>query len=451
MKRTNTIFSALLASCLLTVLPFGPAGCVAALNETSPSSVSGAVEAIRQAAEPSGAIEAYAAALAADPTGRLQAQQAFLQRMVDFGLPEMAGTQAVELMQRDPNNGLAWGVAAYVSAKRDQSPQALAEIANAVRLAPSNVFVLRTAGQLLAWYDTRADRTQIPGDAQSAAEITRRQLANNSTYLDAYKSAVDAYKRTADATSPGASGETAAASSTTASPGAEEAGAAPAYAPAPLADYGDYGMSAPAVYPNPYYYAYAGVPNVYASWWPTPCQRNDWWWPTFTNIIVVNRNCPPRFRDRDDFVFFHRHNTLGGPLLTPRTFNNTSFVTNSTLIRGGTQPLFTSPTGVLDPPRRSSTNDRIINLPRNITQVAPTHVAPVTPTRVLSAAPIAPRINPPTVRAAPSPPPPRARVEMPSVQHNTIRVSPPNPGRNIGLGGNQRSGGTTHVAVRGRR
>ena len=44
--------------------------------------------------------------------------EAYVARMVDFGLPELAFHQAQALTTLESNNGLAWGVIAYVEARR---------------------------------------------------------------------------------------------------------------------------------------------------------------------------------------------------------------------------------------------------------------------------------------------------------------------------------------------
>ena len=82
--------------------------------------------------------------------------------MVDFGLPEMAYYQAQTLTTLQVNNGLAWGVVAYVDARRAQMAEAIYAINLAGQFAPDNKFVQHTAGELVAWYDLKADKATIP-------------------------------------------------------------------------------------------------------------------------------------------------------------------------------------------------------------------------------------------------------------------------------------------------
>ncbi|MGE5608295.1 MAG: hypothetical protein ACM359_03495, partial [Bacillota bacterium] len=158
------------------------------------------IEAIRQAPDPSSAIQAYADSQAVE-ANNLTAEQAYVQKMVQLGLPEMADTQAQDLLRRNPEDGLAWAVAAYMSAKQDNTSLALSDIALALKYTPDNIFVQRTAGQLIAWYDTRADQSKIPDDIKASVQRMRQQLANSSAYTDAYADAVSAYKQIGQAAS----------------------------------------------------------------------------------------------------------------------------------------------------------------------------------------------------------------------------------------------------------
>ena len=76
-------------------------------------------QAILQAPDPSSAIQAYSYARINAPTD-LAIEQAFVHRMVSFGLPEMADMQAADIIQHRSDDGVAWAVAAYMYAKRDQ-------------------------------------------------------------------------------------------------------------------------------------------------------------------------------------------------------------------------------------------------------------------------------------------------------------------------------------------
>src|SRR3954452_842620 len=120
--------------------------------------------AIREARDPSAAINAYANAIT-QANGRAEdivaAEDALVRQMVSFGLPEMADTQAQDLVARDPKNGVAWAVAAHLAAKRGDPSAALSQVEVAAERSPDDPFVQRTAGQVLAWFDARADQSKV--------------------------------------------------------------------------------------------------------------------------------------------------------------------------------------------------------------------------------------------------------------------------------------------------
>ena len=273
-----------------------------------PERLAAMIQSIQQAAEPSAAIQAYAEAQAAVPND-LGIEHAYVRRMVEFGLPEMADTQAQDLIKRSPQDGLAWSVAAYMSAKRDQTALALSDISTAVRLLPQDPFVLRTAGQLVAWFDTRPDNAQLPEDVNGSVTALRRQLDGNPIYTDAYRSAADAYKDLAEAPAT--------------QPGAASAAPKPGLATQPeyerdegTVSGGIYTYTPPSTvyntsndyyepYAAPYYAAYP----TYDYGWRRSYWGASWWWPTFGSVVIVDRDFRHNHHDRhfNDFDFFHRH------------------------------------------------------------------------------------------------------------------------------------------------
>ena len=101
-----------------------------------PTTVAAAIQAIQQAPDPSAAVAAYGSGLALtsnDP----QLHAAYVTRMVDMGLPEMAFHQAQTLTTLQPDNGLAWGVVAYVDARRGQMPEAVSRLTSRVNSPPA--------------------------------------------------------------------------------------------------------------------------------------------------------------------------------------------------------------------------------------------------------------------------------------------------------------------------
>src|SRR3954466_8438460 len=67
------------------------------------------------ASTPSQAVEAYAASAPSVSGDELTVvEQAYVRRMVEFGLPEMAEAQAAEVTRHNANDGVAWGVLAFM-------------------------------------------------------------------------------------------------------------------------------------------------------------------------------------------------------------------------------------------------------------------------------------------------------------------------------------------------
>lgn len=227
------------------------------------------IQAIQQAPDPSAVVTAYANSIALDRSDP-KLHEAYVARMVDLGLPELAYHQAQTLTTLQSSNGLAWGVVAYVDARRGQMADAISAINLACHFAPENAFVAHTAGELVAWYDLKADKTTLPEDAKRGLAATRALLAKQIAFTGAYETACRAYQ--AQATAQAAPWQYAPAPQ---APGAPPLPAAPA-APLPpqAALEGDtaapLGYEPPAV-PPPYYPDYA---DSYYGWAPDFC--DDW-------------------------------------------------------------------------------------------------------------------------------------------------------------------------------
>src|SRR5690349_6507421 len=114
MMRLSTLFSALILSLSAAPLAAQPA---TQPTTTTDSRLAPYLQAIDQAPDPSSAIAAYARAFAVAPDNT-RVQNALLRRMVDLRIPEMADAQAQEPIKREPGNGLAWAVNAYMNAMR---------------------------------------------------------------------------------------------------------------------------------------------------------------------------------------------------------------------------------------------------------------------------------------------------------------------------------------------
>jgi len=240
-----------------------------------------ALEAIRQAADPSAVVAAFAAGsaqVADDP----KLVDAYVKRMVDLGVPEMAYHQAQALATMEPENGTAWAVVAYVDARKNNMPDALTAIERAARYAPDNLFVNRTAGGIIAWADSAAGQTALTASDVAKVDNLRNLVANRPGFSTAYQAARQAYSGGAQPNTTG----------TLVAP-------APQVQATPPAGYPDYPYYSsdypPPVGPEDYAYSY---PDVYGPW--------PWWEPygSFYGSFFVPA---PFFVFGSPFFFGHHH------------------------------------------------------------------------------------------------------------------------------------------------
>jgi hypothetical protein len=181
--------------------PTADAPPAAPVAQAAPAEVAPLVEGIRAATDPSTAVSAYAAAVGRTGANDPAVADAYVRKMVEFNLPDLAESQARELLKQDPKHDVARAVVAYTLGRRGQATDALATIVQATtgEQTPTDPFVLRTAGQLVAWYDTRADKATLPERLKDDVETMRKKLSPQDTYGLAYGAARDAYNGKASA------------------------------------------------------------------------------------------------------------------------------------------------------------------------------------------------------------------------------------------------------------
>ena len=136
---------------------------------TADETTADTIQAMQQASDPSAAVTAYANGIATDRNNP-KIYAAYVNKMIELGLPELAYRQAEYLTGLDSNNGLGWGVVAYVDARRGQMPEAISAIVLAGQFAPENAFVQRTAGELAAWYDLKAEKSTLSEIRKTASQ-----------------------------------------------------------------------------------------------------------------------------------------------------------------------------------------------------------------------------------------------------------------------------------------
>lgn len=270
-----------------------------AVQQPSPANV--LVQRVREAQDPSSAIQAYADARAVAPTD-LEVQRAYVHRMSEFGLPEMANQQAQDLLTRAPDDGVAWAVVGYLAAKRDQMDSAATDLSSAAQLAPDNPFVQRACAQIVAWADSRKDKTEVSPQALVAVGNIRNKLNGKPEFAQSYQGALSAYQRIAMA--PAATAQppvTTPSEPATQAPGDDTLLGPSSYYPSPAVS----GYEQP-IYPQPYYY----TPSYYAEpyWYPSGFYGGYWWWPTASSFVFINDDFHNHFNHHDhDFNDFHHH------------------------------------------------------------------------------------------------------------------------------------------------
>src|SRR6266850_5757362 len=181
---------------ILRILAVGGSMLVAAggaFAATAHGTSTATIQAIQQASDPSAAVTAYANGIATDRNNP-EIYSAYISKMVELGLSELAYHQAETLTTLESNNGLAWGVMAYVDARRGQMPEAISAIVLAGQFAPDNAFVQRTAGELTAWYDLKADKSTLTDSTKDAMTKLRASLNKRIAFTDAYTTATKAYQ-----------------------------------------------------------------------------------------------------------------------------------------------------------------------------------------------------------------------------------------------------------------
>ena len=244
-------------------------------------------DAIGQAPDPSAAINAYANARVTLPDKPVEIESAYVHRMIDFGVPALAEAQARDLVQRDPKNGQAWAVLAYMDAKRGQTDAAMSEIETAGKFSPDDPFVQSTAGQLLAWYDSGASINAVSEPVARGVPLLREMISTKPEFAGAYQAAMDEYRQEGFSVAVGPT------TSPARNPyeGSIIESIRPVNAPQ---TYYDNGAPYEPYYSSPPTYSRALYPD-YGYWdryWP-----DGWWW-FGSNVVIVDR-FGHRFHDFD--------------------------------------------------------------------------------------------------------------------------------------------------------
>src|SRR5882724_10302670 len=137
-----------------------------------------------------------AAAMAAllgsfSPSRADESAEAYVRRMAEAGRPDLAEARANEVLDIDLAEPVSKAVLGALRAKRGDVEGAVADVATAVLYGADEPFVRRTAGQILAWHDTRTGT--MADDMETSLETMRRSVGGTPECDEAYSAARDAY------------------------------------------------------------------------------------------------------------------------------------------------------------------------------------------------------------------------------------------------------------------
>jgi hypothetical protein len=166
-------------------------GSLPALGAANPQ-----LDAIRSAPDPSATIEAYARGVADGRVSVVELEQAYVRRMIELGAPELAEAQAHDLVHRGASDAFIAGVAAYDAAARGDARRAIANLKLALTAHPDDPLLLRTAGQVVAWYDSQPGQSNLSKEDAAGVEWLRANGKGSQEFADAYRMAAETRRQT---------------------------------------------------------------------------------------------------------------------------------------------------------------------------------------------------------------------------------------------------------------
>ena len=154
------------------------------------------IRAVAEADNPRAAMSAYARGCAID-RNKAELHDAYMKRMLKFGLPKIAYYPARVLVRLDPNNSLAWGVVGYMHGKRGELVEAFSATIRSLEKRRDDPSVLHNAGQLAAWYDNEPDLPKVSDRTRRSLAQMKKELLASKPYSSAYKTIKSAYTQRA--------------------------------------------------------------------------------------------------------------------------------------------------------------------------------------------------------------------------------------------------------------
>jgi len=152
------------------------------------------LEAIRTSEDYRTVMRAYARATGID-RNNVQLHRAYVRRMLAMGLPQIAYYAAQKLIAIDAADGMAWGLAGYMQARKGQLVDAFTSTIRAIEKIPEDPSVQHNAGQLVGWYDVDPSLPRVPDSARRTLAQMRTRLTQHPIFARAYKTIVQAYTK----------------------------------------------------------------------------------------------------------------------------------------------------------------------------------------------------------------------------------------------------------------
>ena len=154
------------------------------------------IDTLKTADNPSAAMAAYARGCGIDRTN-VELQNAYMRKMLTFGLPKISYYAARVLVGLQPDNGTAWGVVGYMHGRRGELGKALAASIRAAEKAPEDPSIAHNAGQLLGWYENELTPPRLPDSARRILEQILDDLFRQESFVKAHQQMKAAYVRQA--------------------------------------------------------------------------------------------------------------------------------------------------------------------------------------------------------------------------------------------------------------
>ena len=175
-----------------TTLPVAPAAPPAATADKN-SPVGRAVRAIREANTLSAVKDAFADGADTDPEN-VELNTAYMRRLLQLGLPQLANGPATTLLRVPVADGTAYGVVGYNCGRQNDLTNALTNTMKAAGILKDDPSIQNNLGQLTAWYEC-AKPYKLAAADQKTLDDLKADLDKAEPYKAGYKLIKDAYDK----------------------------------------------------------------------------------------------------------------------------------------------------------------------------------------------------------------------------------------------------------------